>query len=70
MPVANRFGDSIWTREFEKAIVIVNPGKVSGEYTWDASARYCDVRTNRLQSPVRLKARTAMLLLKDNGVLR
>jgi hypothetical protein len=58
------FGDGIWSREFEKAIVIVNPGKLPTEYTWDSSTRYYDVRTNLLQSPIKLKARTAMLLMK------
>jgi hypothetical protein len=59
-----RFGESIWTREFEKAIVIVNPGKLSAEFTWNSSTSYYDVRTNLLRSPLKLKARTAMLLMK------
>ena len=64
-----RFGESIWSREFENAVVIVNPGKVSGEYAWDASVRYCDVRAVSLQSPIRLKSRTAMLLIKNTSIL-
>lgn len=64
-----RFGDSIWSREFENAVVIVNPGKVAGEYSWDASVRYYDVRASFLQSPIRLKSRTAMMLIKNTSIL-
>ncbi|MEW5986375.1 MAG: putative glycoside hydrolase, partial [Chloroflexota bacterium] len=37
------FGDSIWSREFENALVLVNPGQEPAAYAWPAARRYYDV---------------------------
>lgn len=64
-----QFGEAIWNREFENAVVIVNAGDEAGEYTWEPGNRYYDVNGNGLASPVVLKGRTAMLLIKDPSIL-
>ncbi|MBI4660234.1 MAG: hypothetical protein HY735_15455 [Verrucomicrobia bacterium] len=64
-----QFGTTIWSREFENAVVIVNPGKVPGEYSWPSSVSYCDVLATPLTSPIRLRSRTAMLLVRDTSIL-
>ena len=63
------FGDAVWSREFENAVVLVNAGKKTGEYPLDSSVRYYDVKGAPLQSPVALKSRTAMLLIKNPSIL-
>lgn len=64
-----RFGESIWSREFENAVVLVNPGKETGAYSFEASVRYHDVKGTLVLSPVVLKSRTAMLLIKNLSIL-
>lgn len=63
------FGEFIWSRQFEKAVVIVNPGKEPAEYHWSSAAPLYDVEGNRLRSPVVLLGRTAMLLVQDLSIL-
>jgi hypothetical protein len=63
------FGALIWSREFENATVIVNPGEEPAEYAWDAATRFYDVEGNPLQSPITLNERTAMLLVNDLSIL-
>lgn len=63
------FGESIWSREFENAVVIVNPGEDAAEYTWDETSVYYDVEGNLLDSPITLAGRNAMLLVKDLSIL-
>jgi hypothetical protein len=63
------FGESIWSREFERAVVIVNAGEEPGEYAWDPASQYVDVEGNPLHSPVLLSGRSAMLLVKDPTIL-
>lgn len=65
-----RFGEFIWKREFEKAMVIVNPGEEPAEYSWMDSAHLSDVEGNLVNSPVTLAVRTAMLLVKELSILR
>jgi len=65
-----RFGETIWSREFENALVLVNAGKQAGKFRWDASIRYCDITGKAVQSPLVLKPRTAMLLIKNPSILR
>jgi hypothetical protein len=64
-----QFGEAIWSREFENAVVIVNPGTEPAEYTWDSRTRFVDVEKKPLQSPIRLNGRTAMLLVNDTSIL-
>lgn len=64
-----RFDESIWSREFENAVVLVNPGQAAGQYSVDGSVRYYDVRGLAVRSPVVLKSRTAMLLIKNLFIL-
>lgn len=63
------FGEFIWSRHFENAVVIVNPGEEPAEYTWTAANRFYDVIGNPLQPPVVLNGRTAMLLVTDPTIL-
>jgi hypothetical protein len=56
-------------REFEHAVVLVNPGKAAGQYSVDGSVRYYNVRGFAVPSPVVLKSRTAMLLIKNRFIL-
>ncbi len=63
------FGEKIWSREFDKALVLVNAGKTSGVYTFDTSVSYSDVCGTPLESPISLGPRTAMLLVKDPAIL-
>lgn len=63
------FGEFIWSREFENAVVIVNAGKVQAQYAWDPTARFYDVQGNPLLSPLVLNGRTALLLIKDSSIL-
>ncbi len=63
------FGEFIWSREFENAMVIVNAGEEPAEYSWQAATRFYDVEGNPLQSPVILDGRTAMLLVIDLSIL-
>ncbi|RPI81569.1 MAG: hypothetical protein EHM41_20360, partial [Chloroflexi bacterium] len=64
-----QFGESTWSREFERAVVIVNPGKEPGEYAWDPMKQFYDVNGIPLSSPVVLDGRSAMLLIKDPSIL-
>ena len=64
-----QFGASVWSREFERAVVIVNAGEAPGEYAWDPAIRFYDVNSNPLVSPLRLSGRSAMLLIKDPSIL-
>ncbi len=59
------FGKLIWSREFENVIVIVNAGQEPAEYSWPAETSLYDVEANPLLSPIALKGRSAMLLVKD-----
>ncbi|MBI4731130.1 MAG: hypothetical protein HY781_03190, partial [Chloroflexi bacterium] len=63
------FGDFIWSRDFENAVVIVNPGENPAEYTWPAKINFYDVNGNLLQSPLSLGGRSAMLLVKNLSIL-
>ena len=63
------FGASIWSREFEHATVVVNPGEEPAEYSWPAATLYSDVHRKPLQSPVVLARRTAMLLINELSIL-
>ena len=63
------FGEFVWSREFENAVVIVNPDGESAQYTWDALTNYFDVEGNHLESPLDLDGRSAMLLVKNLSVL-
>ncbi|MBI2947013.1 MAG: hypothetical protein HYY23_05165 [Verrucomicrobia bacterium] len=65
-----QFGESIWSREFENALVLVNAGKRAGEFRWDALIRYSDVNGTAMQPPLVLKSRTAILLIKNLSILR
>ena len=63
-----QFGEKIWSRDFDNAVVLVNPGKTTE--TWVcASDRYCDVNGRPVPSPVMLRSRMAMLLVKDLTIL-
>jgi hypothetical protein len=64
-----QFGEAIWSREFEHAVVIVNPDEEAAEYTWNESVVYYDVEGNLLTSPLELDGRSAMLLVKDLSIL-
>ncbi len=64
-----QFGDFIWSREFENATVIVNPGEDPAEYTWLAEINFYDVNGILLQSPIGLDGRSAMLLIKNLLIL-
>jgi hypothetical protein len=64
-----RFGETIWSREFDHAVVLVNAGKTTASYTFDASESYCDVCGRPLASPIVLDSRTAILLVKDPAIL-
>ncbi len=64
-----QFGERIWSREFERAVVIVNASEEPGEYTWDSTTRFYNVNGIPLHSPVRLNGRSAMLLVKDPSIL-
>ena len=54
---------------FDHALVVVNAGKTAATYAYDAPSPYCDVRGNAVPSPVTLKSRTAMLLIKNPSIL-
>ena len=64
-----RFGETIWSREFDHAVVLVNAGKTTASYTFDTSESYCDVCGRPLASPIVLGSRTAILLVKDPAIL-
>ena len=64
-----QFGEKVWSREFEKAVVLVNPRQTTATYGYAASAPYCDVNGKAVSSPVTLGSRTAMLLVKDPTIL-
>lgn len=64
-----QFGDSVWSREFENAVVLVNAGKKSGEYRWEASKHYSDLKGNPATMPLVLPSRTAMLLVSNSSIL-
>jgi len=69
-PLGNiQFGESIWSREFERAMVIVNPDDSPAEATWDSTAAMLDVTGKPLESPLTLPGRSAMLLIKDPAIL-
>ena len=59
-----QFGESVWTREFQNATLVVNPGQQAGSYSWDPSLPYYDVTGQPVVSPLVLGARSAMLLVK------
>lgn len=63
------FGKPIWSREFENAIVIVNPGKAAAVWTSEVARRLYDVRGSAVALPVSLEARTAMLLVKNRSIV-
>ena len=64
-----QFGESIWSRAFENAVVLVNAGKTAGEFRWNPAINYCDVRGHVVQTPVVLKSRTAMVLISNPSIL-
>ena len=64
-----RFGESVWSRAFENAVVLVNAGKKAGGYRWDPSTRYCDIKGNPVQLPMVLQSRTAVLLISNRSIL-
>lgn len=64
------FGESIWSREFKNALIIVNPGEEAAEYAWDDETQLYDVEGTPLKSPMVLDGRSAMLLVKDLAILR
>jgi len=64
-----RFDETIWNREFESAIVLVNPGKEAATWARDGPAQYYDVRGDPVRRPLALKGRTAMLLIKNRSIL-
>jgi len=69
-PLGNiQFGESIWSREFERAMVIVNPDDQPATATWDATTAMLDVTGKPLESPLTLPGRSAMLLIKDPAIL-
>jgi hypothetical protein len=63
------FGEFIWSREFENAVVIVNAAEEPAKYSWPAGTHFYDVEGNPVQSPIILDGRTAMLLVKDLSIL-
>jgi hypothetical protein len=63
------FEQPVWSREFENAVVIVNPDEAAAQYAWDETGVYYDVEGNLLDSPLRLAGRSAMLLVKDLSIL-
>lgn len=63
------FGEFIWSREFENAVVIVNAGEDAAEFAWPSTTRFYDVEGNPLQSPIVLDGRSAMLLINDLSIL-
>jgi hypothetical protein len=64
-----RFGDSIWSREFDRAVVLVNAGKATASFTFDTTESYCDVCGRPLASPIVLGSRRAILLIKHPAIL-
>ncbi len=64
-----QFGDSVWSRKFEKAVVIVNPGNQPARYSWPPSVRYYNVRAELLTAPIILDPRTALLLVRDRSIV-
>jgi len=64
-----QFGEAVWSRAFENAVVLVNAGKKTGAYPFDSSVRYFDVKGSPIQSPVVLRSRTAMLLIRNPSIL-
>jgi hypothetical protein len=64
-----QFGETVWSRAFENAVVLVNAGKKTGAYTFDSSVRYWDVKGSPVQSPVVLRSRTAVLLTRNPSLL-
>jgi hypothetical protein len=63
------FGESIWSREYANAVVVVNPGTDPADYTWSGDDLFYDVEGNLLQSPVTLDGRSTMLLVRDPAIL-
>jgi hypothetical protein len=63
------FGGSIWSRAFENAVVIVNPGEEAAEYAWPDGKRYYDVEGRLLESPIVLAGRSALLLVEELSIL-
>lgn len=63
------FGDSIWSRRFDNAVVIVNPGTEAAAYEWPAASRFYHVTGDLLQPPLILNGRTAMLLVSNPSIL-
>jgi hypothetical protein len=64
-----QFGELIWSREFENAVVVVNAEDEPAEYTWHDPTRFYDVEGNLLNSPLVLEGRSAMLLISDLSIL-
>jgi hypothetical protein len=63
------FEQPVWSREFENAVVIVNPGEAVAKYSWDETRIYYEVEGKLLDSPLTLAGRNAMLLVKDPSIL-
>ena len=63
------FGEFIWSREFENAVVLVNGGEDAAEYAWPSTSLFHDIKGNPLKSPIVLDGRTAMLLVNDLSIL-
>lgn len=64
-----QFGEKIWSRAFDNAVVLVNPGKTTETWVCDTPGPCCDVRGRPVSSPVTLRSRTAMLLIKNPSIL-
>lgn len=55
---------NVWTREFNKAIIILNPTDDSQKYVFKKGERYLTIQEEPVGSDVMLKARTGILLMK------
>jgi hypothetical protein len=64
-----RFDQPVWSREFENAVVVVNPGKTTATWSSGVTSPYCDVRGDPVPLPLELRSRTAMLLIKNRSTL-
>jgi hypothetical protein len=64
-----QFGELIWSREFENAVVVVNAEDEPADFTWHDPARLYDVEGNLLNSPLVFEGRSAMLLVSDLSIL-
>lgn len=64
-----QFGEAVWSREFERALVIVNPDDQPAMVPLDPTADMLDVTGKPLESPLTFPGRSAMLLIKDPAIL-